>query len=899
MSEIIDQASIEEFANESMEHLDDIEPDLMSLEGNLDSTSPDTINKIFRAIHSIKGGAGFMPAEPLKQLSHKMEQALIPVRDGERPLTSDLLDLLLQGIDRLREMLNAMLNGDVACSAIDCTIELERLESLENQSDKTAAADDQSAAPQTTTLQCDRLAVEEAVNQGQLLYELTLPADHFEPQNLSSFLDVLITMGEVIASDFDVAQSSELERLPTDYKLLYATVLDPEMTEAAVDLPSGCVRQMTIETLFAAPEVSQKKQESAIIQKQEAPASDQTESVTKTAPSQSNSQASKSSEPQNIRVHLSVLNQIMNMVGELVLVRNRLLQTLDEHKKKVDGLEPLLKNLDFITSEIQESFMQTRMQPIGSSFSRFRRLIRDLSKQFGKPIQFETSGDEVELDRTVLELLTDPLVHILRNSADHGIEPPEVRLQQGKAEQANIGIHVEQRCGKIYINIVDDGKGIDPEVIRKKAVEKKLVSSEEAERLPTKELVRLIFAPGFSTASKITQVSGRGVGMDVVRHNIEKLGGAIDIDTVKGGGTTIQLALPQNVSIMSALIVETGRQRFAIPYINLVELVVLESDDIAQCIYQINNDLVLRLRESLYPLVSLSDLIDAPRMYWDNSETQWLPDRRQTWVDSRQEINLPLDYSMSVFRTLRDKHKNRRRNIETNQAAILIVRDGDRQYGILIDQIVDTEEIVVKSLSSYARSSALFSGASILGDGSVILILDISGLSHHAHLKFDEIEPYRNITTKETSIVQQAQVPSLVFCVDPDEYFAIGFEHIIRIEPVFRESIQQIGEHEFVPFREDGLPVFRLENDCPIRPLPSNQNELFAIIIRPQPNNQNASQRFGLLASTIINHAALPAELKPPCTPAPGILGTCLWNEKLIQMVDPYSMLQATGGPRP
>ncbi|MBZ0256516.1 chemotaxis protein CheW, partial [bacterium] len=351
----------------------------------------------------------------------------------------------------------------------------------------------------------------------------------------------------------------------------------------------------------------------------------------------------------------------------------------------------------------------------------------------------------------VLELLTDPLVHILRNSADHGIESPEDRLQHGKTEPAKIGIHVEQRCGKIYIDIVDNGKGIDPEVIRRKAVEKKLVSSEDAELLPTKELVQLIFAPGFSTAAKVTQVSGRGVGMDVVRHNIEKLSGTIDIDTIPNEGTAIHLALPQNVSILSALIIETGRQRFAIPQINLVELVVLECDDVAQSIYQINDDLVLRMRDTLYPLVSLANLIDAPRMFWDKHDNQWKPDRRKTWVDARQEINLPLDYSTSVFQTLREQHKNRRRNIESNQAAILIVRDGDQQYGILIDQIVDTEEIVVKALSSYARSSALFSGASILGDGSVILILDISGLSRHAQLKFDAIDPYRNIVANKAS----------------------------------------------------------------------------------------------------------------------------------------------------
>lgn len=900
MSELIDQASIEEFSHESLEHLDEIEPDLMSLEGNLDSISAETINKIFRAIHSIKGGAGFMPAEPLKQLSHKMEQTLIPVRDGEASLSMELLDLLLQGVDRIREMLNAMLEGDVVCSDIDCTAELERLDLLVNKKSANKTDGTKPNETQSTALKCDRMTAEDAANEGKLFYEITVPADSFDPANIGSFTELLGTMGEVIASDFDTAVVCKLDQLSTDAKLIYATVLDPEMTEAAVELPPGCVRQMSLESLIATPESTPTQEEPVPATTESVPDKEQSKQEQQSAPASASAPSKQSTESQSIRVHLSVLNQIMNMVGELVLVRNRLLQTLDDHKKNIDGLEPLLKNFDFITSEIQESFMQTRLQPIGSSFARFRRLIRDLSKQFNKPIQFETSGEDVELDRTVLELLMDPLVHILRNSADHGIESPDVRVQCGKSEQAKIGVHVEQRCGKIYIDIADDGKGIDPEVIRKKAVEKKLVSRDKAETLPTKELVQLIFAPGFSTAAKVTQVSGRGVGMDVVRHNIEKLGGTIDIDTMPNEGTTIQLALPQNVSILSALIIETGKQRFAIPQINLVELVVLESDDIAQCIYQINDDLVLRLRDNLYPLVSLAHLIEAPRIYWDKQEQQWKTDRRNTWVDSRQEINLPLDYSSSVFQSLREEHKNRRRNIEANQAVILIVRDGDRQYGIMIDQIVDTEEIVVKSLSSYARSSALFSGASILGDGSVILILDISGLSRHAQLKFDAIDPFRSTATSESNRAKQAEVPSLVFCIDPDEYFAIAFEQIIRIEPLSTANIQQIGTQEFIPFREEGLPVYRLERYYAIRSLPPEQDDLFVIILRSQSELENNSgrfsDRFGLLASTIINHAALPKTLKPPCTSGPGMLGTCLWNEKLVQMLDPYDLFQPVKG---
>ncbi|MHB1327968.1 MAG: chemotaxis protein CheW [Gemmatimonadales bacterium] len=465
-----------------------------------------------------------------------------------------------------------------------------------------------------------------------------------------------------------------------------------------------------------------------------------------------------------IRVDVGLLDKLMNLVGELVLARNQILQHLATSHEQT--LTATSQRLNLITTELQEGVMKTRMQPIGNVWSKFPRVVRDLAAGCGKRIRLEMEGKETELDKTIIEAIKDPLTHIVRNSADHGIEAPGVRVANGKPAEGRIFMRAFHEGGQVNIEISDDGGGIDPVAVRQKAVEKGLLTTEQAARLNDREAFNLIFAPGFSTAAKVTNVSGRGVGMDVVKTNIEKIGGTVDVSSEKGRGTTLRIRIPLTLAIIPGLIVTSRGDRYAIPQVSLLELVRLEGEEIAQHIELIYGAPVYRLRGNLLPLVVL------------NHALGFSPER---WSAECEAVNV-----------------------------VVLQADG-MPFGLVVDEINDTEEIVVKPLAKQLKGIAAFAGATIMGDGKVALILDVGGLAQQAGV----LQAARDRAQKENPADTVAGAADrrtlLLFRAGRDHRLAVPLSEIARLEEFPVRAIEVAGTRRVVQYRGEIMPLVHLD----------------------------------------------------------------------------------------
>jgi two-component system, chemotaxis family, sensor kinase CheA len=478
-----------------------------------------------------------------------------------------------------------------------------------------------------------------------------------------------------------------------------------------------------------------------------------------------------------IRVDVGQLDRLMNRVGELVLLRNQIVQyTNSTEDSELLGTS---QRLNLLTTELQEGVMKTRMQPIGNIWSKFPRTVRDVALSCGKQARLEMEGKETELDKTIIEAIKDPLTHLVRNAVDHGIEAPEVRRAAGKDPEGRLFLRAFHEGGQVNIEITDDGAGLDYEKIRNKAVQKGLITGDQAGRMTEREIANLIFMPGLSTAAKVTNVSGRGVGMDVVKTNIEKIGGTVDVQSKLGQGSTVRMKIPLTLAIIPALIVTTSRDRYAIPQVSLLELVRLEGEQVRNGIELVNGAPVYRLRGRLLPLVYLSRELAAEPIPQDAQTSS-------TTADSGEE---------------------------TQSVNIVVLRADDRRFGLVVDEINDTEEIVVKPLSKQLKSINTYAGATIMGDGKVALILDVLGLAQRANV-VGEVRD-RAVTEKEGKQLTGAGDANrcnavLLFQYGESERMAIDLALVARLEEFPGDAVEIAADQEVVQYRGQIMPLIRV-----------------------------------------------------------------------------------------
>lgn len=486
----------------------------------------------------------------------------------------------------------------------------------------------------------------------------------------------------------------------------------------------------------------------------------------------------------SIRVDVSLLDKLMNLVGELVLARNQVLQYTDNNKDP--GIHNTSQRLNLITSELQENIMKTRMQPIGSVWSKFPRIVRDLSMQCGKQVKLEMEGKETDLDRTIVEAIKDPLTHIVRNSVDHGIETPEKRIAAGKPAAGTLLLRAFHEGGKVNIEIIDDGGGIDPERVKAKALQKGIITAERAARMSERELVNLVFAPGFSTAEKVTNVSGRGVGMDVVRTNIEKIGGSVDIQSRPGKGTVLKIKIPLTLAIIPALMVTCRGDRYAIPQVSLLELVRLEPQQAAEEVEFVHGSPVYRLRGNLLPLVDLARALGVAR-----------------------EDDPVGDGTVNI----------------------VVLQADDQHFGLVVDGVIDTVEIVVKPLGKELKGIAAFAGATILGDGRVALILDVLGLAQSQNV-ISQIKDRGLVDSsdRDTAKANNSQT-LLLFRVGEGGRMALPLDMVARLEEFPLEHVEIAAGEEVVQYRGEILSLVRLSSLFGTPSVPNEETKVVPVVV--------------------------------------------------------------------
>ena len=622
------QEILEDFLIEAFELIEQLDQDLVELENNPEDL--DLLNSIFRVAHTIKGSSSFLNLDTLTELTHHMEDVLNKARKGELSITPLVMDTVLESIDMMKALLYSV--RDTGSDQND-EIDIKPI--------------------------CKRL---DAISKGEEI------EDNEEPESPSQ--------NEPEEKEEQTAQESEPEVEP-DYSDMSDEEVEAEIERLLQQKREEKKKKKKEKKTEAKPKEESKKEPTKASAPVKKPAASKKSGA---APVK---KSSGSTLEQTIRVEVKRLDHLMNLIGELVLGKNRLLKIYDDVEERYEGekfleeLNQVVSSVSIVTTDLQIAVMKTRMLPIAKVFNKFPRMVRDLSRELGKHIELKISGEETELDKSIIEEIGDPLVHIIRNSCDHGIEDAETRLAMGKPEYGTIELKAYNEGNSIVIEVVDDGRGLDPEMLIQKSLEKGIITEREADNLTDKEAFALIFKPGFSTAAQVTNVSGRGVGMDVVKTNIEKLNGIIDIDSEKGKGTIIRLKIPLTLAIIQALLVGAQEEYFAIPLSSVLETVRVPAEEI----YSIEGKDVLRLREEILPLVRLSDVFGIEEVF-DSGENLY----------------------------------------------IVVIALAESKLGVVVDTLVGQEEIVIKSLGDYLQGIKGIAGATIRGDGRVTLIVDVGAL---------------------------------------------------------------------------------------------------------------------------------------------------------------------------
>lgn len=873
---------VAEFITESREHLADIENQLLTIESQGTALDIELVNTVFRSVHSIKGAAGFLGFQTIGTLAHSLENVLNLMRNRELSPNAENVDVLLRAADALRGLINDIDHSnevDVSThvSALKRVIEGQASPAAQSNMSQTMTL----AGPEGHGLHLTRQMLDTQNNRGQRLYvvDFDLIRDVQEKSKTPlALLKDLLTYGELLDSSMDHANWGSLEKgLPSQMRfvVLFGTMLEEaELVATAFEIPVERVRRVEpaeIETVTTPPAAQPKQSAASTAAPAATPAAAHDNQAPATAQDSAPAKAAAPGTPAetSIRVSISLLDHLMNLAGELVLGRNQLLQMIAT--KDSSRLEAVAAKLNQVTSELQETIMQTRMQPIGSVFNKFPRVVRDLSGKLGKQCDLVIEGKDVELDKSIIETIGDPLTHLVRNSVDHGIELPSVRTSRGKRPTGTITLKAYHQAGKVNIRISDDGAGIDAEKLKQKAVEKGLITAAQAREMSQRDAIRLIFHPGFSTAEKVTDVSGRGVGMDVVRTNIQKAGGVVEVETEVGAGTNINIKLPLTLAIIPSLIVRCGHERFAIPQVSISELVRIKASEISRKIERVSGAEVLRLRGNLLPLLRLSKALDIHSKYLDPATRTLKDNARQTITDRRVEPATDGDSPPS-------DRKERRGDTDAGALNIIVVETGHLRYGLIVDGLHDSEEIVVKPLGSHLKGTPCLAGATILGDGKVALILDIPGIATHCQLTMPAEDGKRQVEARTSQDRLDTQT-LLLFTNDPSEQFGTPMSLISRIERIRADQIDSVGGQEVLQYRGASLPLLSLEHYTKSKPR-AQQKTLYVIAFRV------ARQEVGLIAPTLVDIRNVSGQIDTVTFREPGINGSMVIDDKTTRLID-------------
>lgn len=721
---------VREFLIESYENLDQLDQDLVALESA--PGSRELLSSVFRTIHTIKGTSGFLAFGDLERVAHVGESLLVELRDGRRLMDQHTTDVLLRMVDTIRDLL-----GRIESTGGEAGIEVDGVIAVIQR-----ALDGE-----------DEAATEVAPE----------PAAESVPAEPAAAEPTLAQIGQPTAEDLAAAAAAEAAPLAaaaaaaaaqdaTD-AVRAATDADQGDRAVAAAMSAAAVTAAVVAATPAAPAPAAP----APAAPAPAPALAKATPARAGAPEPTESVASRGTSESSIRVDVDLLDDLMRQVGELVLVRNQIAQLAGFDSDA--ELTRSSQRLSLIASELQEGVMKTRMQPIDHIWSKMPRIVRDLAAACAREVRLEMVGGDTELDRSLLESVKDPLTHLVRNAVDHGIESPATRTASGKPSTGVLTLRAYHAGGQVMVEVRDDGAGIDPQKVAAKAIERGLKTAEQLDAMATSDILNLVFLPGFSTAAAVTNVSGRGVGMDVVRSNIESIGGAVEVESEVGRGTTWRLRIPLTLAIMPALTVRSGSEIYAIPQVNLQELVALDTQKTQEAIEHIGSAEVYRLRGALLPLVRLSDVMGQTRGDGDS-------------------------------------------------AVIAVLQADNQRFGLVVDRVLNNEEIVVKPLAAQLKTIGIYAGATLMGDGQVALILDVQAIARRS--LSGEIADLDHRAAIEKSVSAGEVTELLVVGIGSGRRVAVPLAMVTRLELVAQDRIELVGGHEVIQYRDAIVPVSRL-----------------------------------------------------------------------------------------
>jgi len=705
---------VREFLIESYENLDQLDQDLVALESA--PGSRELLSSVFRTIHTIKGTSGFLAFGDLERVAHVGESLLVELRDGRRLMDQHTTDVLLRMVDTIRDLLGRIesTGGEAGIEVDDVIAVIQRALDGEDEAQTPPEAAAESPEPETVTPEVGQPTAED------LAAATVAAAAPLAAAAAAAAADeaVAAVLAATDAQDGDRAVSAAASAAAVTAAVVAAAPITPAAPVAPAATPAPARP--------AAPEA--------------------TESV-----------ASRGTSESSIRVDVDLLDDLMRQVGELVLVRNQIAQLAGFDSDA--ELTRSSQRLSLIASELQEGVMKTRMQPIDHIWSKMPRIVRDLAAACAREVRLEMVGGDTELDRSLLESVKDPLTHLVRNAVDHGIESPATRTASGKPSTGVLTLRAYHAGGQVMVEVRDDGAGIDPQKVAAKALERGLKTAEQLDAMATSDILNLVFLPGFSTAAAVTNVSGRGVGMDVVRSNIESIGGAVEVESEVGRGTTWRLRIPLTLAIMPALTVRSGSEIYAIPQVNLQELVALDTQKTQEAIEHIGSAEVYRLRGSLLPLVRLSDVMGQTRGDGDS-------------------------------------------------AVIAVLQADNQRFGLVVDRVLNNEEIVVKPLAAQLKTIGIYAGATLMGDGQVALILDVQAIARRS--LSGEVADLDHRAAVEKTVSAGEVTELLVVGIGSGRRVAVPLAMVTRLELVAQDRLELVGGHEVIQYRDAIVPVSRL-----------------------------------------------------------------------------------------
>lgn len=828
-------AELEEFKTEIYETLDRAEQALLSFDQLPDGQSSHQLyDEVFRAYHNIKGAAGMMEWEELQHHVHQLENVLMQSKESAS-IPKKYLGWFLKGNDAARSIMAGepyQFNYEIVGSQLSVVSEeapAEEVHSTDNEKPP-----EEFYAEVTEAL--DRISTALIKMEADMGEKNLIDALY---RDIHSIKGAVQLFGLTEASTLSHAMENSLEgvrlqQLEID-KAHVSTLL------LCVDLMNQCVQSSESEetlkevnfmvSLLAPFTQTQTQEQEPVATLVEVKMEEKPMAIHHAPPSSAPAQAQSSNDGEKadstIRVQVSLLDRLMTLMGEMVLVRNQVLQ----YSNKTDDLEflNLSQKLDVVTSELQEETMKTRMQPIGNILTKFQRVVRDLSGSLNKKINLNLIGVETELDKTLIEAVKDPLTHIVRNACDHGIETPSDRADSGKSETGTITIKAYHEGGQVIVDITDDGKGLSREKLLKKALEKGIVDAAKAERMSDREVQALIFAPGFSTAEKVTNVSGRGVGMDVVKSNIEKIGGLVDISSTEGKGTKITLKIPLTLAIVPAMIIRSDKDRFAIPQVKLVELVRVDKTQIEY----VQGRPIYRLRGNILPLLDMKEVLGT------------------------KEEDLKLDDAINI----------------------VVLNSESHLFGMIVDEILDTADIVVKPLARFLKSISIYSGATVLGDGNVAFIMDVLGIAQK-HLGAGT-HADATVSDKYDNSQNELELREFVLVsLGSNTKHAIPLSVVSRMEEIKSASIELSGYQRVIRYRGGILKIVNL-NEILGYPNPKTDKEITQVIVA-----KIDEQLFGLEVDQIIDVLSTRDFLDDTLSTHDAITGNLVTQNEIIVVVD-------------